>query len=46
MKNIANKATIIFPTTAAGTKFFFLADLMVTAPIARPKAVTSPKTSP
>ena len=46
MKNIANKATNILPTTAAGTKFFFLADLIVTAPTARPSAVMRPKISP
>jgi hypothetical protein len=46
MKNIANTATNNFPTTAAGTKFFFLADLIVTAPIARPRAVTRPSKSP
>ena len=44
--NVANTATNNFPTTAAGTKFFFLADLIVTAPIARPRAVTRPSKSP
>ena len=46
MKNKANKATISFPTTAAGTRFLFLADLIVTAPMAKPKAVIKPKMSP
>ena len=46
MNNSANKATNSFPTTAAGTKFFSLADLMVTAPTAKPKAVIYPKISP
>jgi hypothetical protein len=46
IKNIAKIATNNFPTTAAGTRFFFLADLMVTAPTANPKAVTSPNKSP
>ena len=46
IKNIANTATNNFPTTAAGTKFFFLADLIVTAPTANPKAVISPNKSP
>ena len=34
IKSNANKATNSLPTTAAGTKFFFLADLIVTAPTA------------
>ena len=37
---------IVYPTTAAGTKFFDLADRIVTAPIANPIAVTNPKISP
>ena len=45
-KENENIATNNFPTTAAGTKFFFLADLMVTAPTASPIAVTKPKISP
>ena len=46
IKNIANIATNSFPTTAAGSKFFFLADLIVTALIASPRAVIKPKISP
>ena len=46
IKNIAKVATNNFPTTAAGTKFFVLADLIVTAPTAKPNAVTNPKISP
>ena len=46
IKNIANIATHSFPTTAAGSKFFFLADRMVTALIASPSAVIKPKISP
>ena len=46
MKNKAKIATNNFPTTAAGTKFFLLADLMVTAPTAKPNAVINPKISP
>ena len=42
----ANRATINFPTTAAGIKFLSFADLIVTAPIASPKAVIKPKISP
>ena len=42
IKNKAKVATNNFPTTAAGTKFFVLADLIVTAPIAKPNAVTNP----
>ena len=45
IKNKAKVATKNFPTTAAGTKFFDFADLIVTAPIARPSAVTNPKIS-
>ena len=41
MKNSANVATNNLPTTAAGTKFFDFADLIVTAPTARPIAVTN-----
>ena len=46
MKNKAKVATNNLPTTAAGTKFFVLADLMVTAPTARPNAVINPNKSP
>ena len=46
IKNIANIATNNFPTTAAGSKFFFLADLIVTALTASPSAVIKPKISP
>ena len=46
IKNKAKVATNNFPTTAAGTKFFVLADLIVTAPIAKPVAVINPKISP
>ena len=46
IKNMAKVATNNFPTTAAGTKFFVLADLIVTAPIAKPNAVINPKISP
>ena len=46
MKNKAKVATINLPTTAAGTKFLVFADLIVTAPIAKPKAVINPKISP
>ena len=42
----ANRATINLPTTAAGIRFLSFADLIVTAPIASPKAVTKPKISP
>ena len=38
----ANIHTINFPTTAAGIKFFSFADLIVTAPIAKPRAVVRP----
>ena len=46
IKNRAKIATNNFPTTAAGTKFFVFADLIVTAPIAKPNAVINPKKSP
>ena len=46
IKNKAKIATNSFPTTAAGTKFFDFADLIVIAPTARPIAVTKPKISP
>ena len=46
IKNKANIATNSFPTTAAGTRFFDLADLIVIAPTARPIAVIKPKISP
>ena len=46
MKNSAKVATNNLPTTAAGTKFFDFADLIVTAPTARPIAVTNPSISP
>ena len=46
MKNKAKVATNSFPTTAAGTKFLDFADLIVTAPTARPIAVIKPKISP
>ena len=39
-------ATNNLPTTAAGTKFFDFADLIVTAPTANPIAVINPKISP
>ena len=42
MKNRAKVATNNLPTTAAGTKFFDFADLIVTAPTARPIAVINP----
>jgi len=42
----ANKTTINFPTTAAGIRFLSFADLMVTAPTAKPKAVINPNISP
>ena len=42
----AKIATNSFPTTAAGTKFLDFADLMITAPTAKPIAVMNPKTSP
>ena len=46
INNNENVATNNFPTTAAGTKFFDLADLIVTAPTAKPIAVINPKISP
>ncbi len=46
IKKSAKIATNNFPTTAAGTKFFDLADLITTAPTARPNAVIKPKISP
>ena len=46
IKSNAKAATNNLPTTAAGTKFLFLADLIITAPTAKPIAVTNPKTSP
>jgi hypothetical protein len=44
--NKAKIATNSLPTTAAGTKFLDFADLIVTAPTARPIAVINPKKSP
>ena len=46
IKNKAKDATNSLPTTAAGTRFFDFPDLIVTAPTARPTAVTNPKISP
>ena len=46
IKNKAKEATNNLPITAAGTKFFVLADLIVIAPTAKPRAVTNPKISP
>ena len=46
MNRSANIATINFPTTAAGIKFLSFADLIVTAPTAKPKAVIKPNISP
>ena len=46
IKNKAKVATNNLPTTAAGTKFFDLADRIVTAPTARPMAVMNPRISP
>ena len=46
IKNKAKVATNNLPTTAAGTKFFDLADRIVTAPTARPTAVMNPRISP
>ena len=46
IKSNAKVATNNLPTTAAGTKFLFLADLIMTAPTAKPIAVTNPKISP
>ena len=46
IKNNANSATNNLPTTAAGTKFFDFADLIVTAPTANPIAVIKARISP
>ena len=46
IKKRAKVATNNLPTTAAGTKFFDFADLIVTAPTARPIAVIKPNISP
>ena len=46
INNNAKDATNNLPTTAAGTKFFDFADLIVTAPTANPIAVIKPKISP
>ena len=46
IKNKAKVATNNLPTTAAGTKFLVLADLIVTAPTAKPIAVINPSISP
>lgn len=46
INNKAKVATSSLPTTAAGTKFLDFADLIVTAPTARPIAVINPKISP
>ena len=46
IKSNAKVATNNLPTTAAGTKFLVLADLIITAPTAKPIAVTNPNTSP
>ena len=46
IKNNAKIATNNFPITAAGTKFFDFADLIVTAPTAKPRAVINPNISP
>ena len=46
IKNSAKIATNSFPITAAGTKFFDFADLIVTAPTAKPIAVMNPRMSP
>ena len=46
IKNNAKSATNNLPTTAAGTRFFDLADLIVTAPTANPIAVIKAKISP
>ncbi len=42
----AKIATNNLPTTAAGTRFLDLADLIVTAPTANPVAVIKPNKSP
>ena len=46
MKNNAKVATNNLPITAAGTKFFDFADLIVTAPTANPTAVIKARISP
>ena len=46
IKNKANTATKSLPTAAEGTRFLSLADLITTAPIAKPNAVINPKISP
>ena len=46
IKNSAKVATNNFPTTAAGTKFFDLAERIVTAPTAKPIEVINPSMSP
>ncbi len=46
IKSNAKIATNNFPITAAGTKFFDFADLIVTAPTAKPRAVINPNISP
>ena len=46
IKSNAKVATNNYHTTAAGTRFLFFAALIITAPTARPIAVTNPKTSP
>ena len=46
MKNNAIVATNNLPITAAGTKFFDFADLIVTAPAANPIAVKKARISP
>ena len=45
-KNNANIATKSLPIAAEGTRFLSLADLISTAPTAKPKAVINPKISP
>ena len=45
IKNRAKIATNNLPTTAAGTKFLVFADLMVTAPTAKPNDVINHKIS-
>ena len=46
IKKTAKIATKSLPITAAGTKFLVLADLIVTAPTANPRAVMIPRKSP
>ena len=46
IKNSAKVATNNLPTTAAGTKFFDLAERIVTAHTAKPIAVINPSMSP